>query len=465
MTAIRSSTRAAWPDQRTVWRWHFYAGLFCAPFVIVLAASGSIYLFKTEIEAWLDRDVDRLVAAGPAVAGATVAEQTAAALAAVPGSTLKALELPEPVAGAAARRATRVIVDRDGEASRVYVHPASREILKTVPEQDRFMRKIFRLHGELWMGDRGSMLVELAASWTIVMILTGLVLWWPRQARGLAGVVYPRLGGGRRIFWRDMHAVTGVWISGLALALLLSGLPWAKSWGNYFKLVRRLTGTAVTAQDWSNGGESRRGAAEAGGHAGHGGGGRRGPGRDLSPEDLAAIDRVCSAVRPLGLDPPVLVAPPRKAGGDWSVKSDTANRPRRVDLTVSGDTGAIESRRDFRDKHVIDRIVAYGIAAHEGQLFGWPNQLLGLLTAMGLVLVSVSGIVMWWRRRPPGVLGAPPAPPAGARRSFGLLAAIGALAIYLPLFGVSLAAVLLLEWLVLRRVPAIRDWLGLDLSA
>ena len=34
------------------------------------------------------------------------------------------------------------------------------------------------------MGDRGSMLVELAASWTIIMIITGLYLWWPRQAKG-----------------------------------------------------------------------------------------------------------------------------------------------------------------------------------------------------------------------------------------------------------------------------------------
>ena len=277
MPSIPSSSRSAWPDHRTVWRWHFYAGLFCAPFVIVLAASGTIYLFKTEVEAWIDRDVDRLAMVDTLPGGdATAAGKSAAALAAVPGSTLKSLELPGQAPGGAG--ATRVIVERDGVASRVYVHPATLEILKVVPEQDRFMRRIFRLHGELWMGDRGSMLVELAASWTIVMILTGVYLWWPRQARGAAGVVYPRLRGGSRIFWRDMHAVTGVWVSGLALVLLVSGLPWAKSWGNYLKAVRRLTGTAAATQDWSNtseGGGQRRGASGAGEHAGHGGGGRR----------------------------------------------------------------------------------------------------------------------------------------------------------------------------------------------
>jgi hypothetical protein len=27
-----------------VWRWHFYAGLFCIPFIIWLSLTGTIYL-------------------------------------------------------------------------------------------------------------------------------------------------------------------------------------------------------------------------------------------------------------------------------------------------------------------------------------------------------------------------------------------------------------------------------------
>ncbi len=160
------SASRSWPDYRAVWRWHFYAGLFCIPFVVVLSISGSIYLFKTEIESWIDRPYDRLEVGGQP---ASAADQVRAALAAVPGSTLNSYELPP-----AADSAVRVLVSRDGKATRVYLHPESLDVLKTVADDDRFMRVLFRLHGELLMGNRGSAMVELAASWAIVMILTGL---------------------------------------------------------------------------------------------------------------------------------------------------------------------------------------------------------------------------------------------------------------------------------------------------
>lgn len=463
----------SWPDYRAVWRWHFYAGLFTLPFVIVLSISGAIYLFKPQIEAWSECAYDHLEITG---SPASVADQVKAAIAAVPDSTPIAYELPQ-----AHNAAIRVIVRaKAGESIRVYLHPQTLEVLHTFPENERFMRWLFRLHGELLMGNRGSNIVELAASWTIIMLVTGLYLWWPRNATGFGGVLYPRLRMGSSIFWRDLHSVTGVWISTLALFLLLTGLPWAKFWGNYFKEIRRLTGTSVAQQDWTTGSERSATTNEAsssarkgssGEHSEHeggrrgGGSGRWRRGGGVMPKDMTAFDRVVATVRPLGLEHPVSVSPPSKADSDeWTAKSDTPNRPHRTNLVVSGKTGEIVSREDFKDRHLVDRVVGYGIAAHEGQLFGWPNQLLGLLTAVGLVLLSVSGVVMWWRRRDAGVLGAPKAL-LNPRLSFGLLALIVLFGIYLPLFGASLLLVLLAEFALLKRIPKLRDWLGLATPA
>lgn len=448
---------SSWPDYRAVWRWHFYAGLICIPFVVVLSLTGCVYLFKPQIEAWTERSYNSLT---PAQSPLPPSKLIDSALRAFPGSVFSSYELP-----ADAQSAARIVLATDRGNQRVYVHPGTASVLGSIPEDQRIMRLFFRLHGELLMGDRGSNIVETAACWTIVLLLSGIWLWWPRSAKGLAGVLYPRLFAGSRLFWRDLHAVVGLWVTGLALFLLLTGLPWAKFWGDYFKAVRQVTGTAVVRQDWSNTAERRpenAGKAPASGeHSGHSGHGSS-AGRPVGPApDLTHIDQMVATVAALHLDAPVIVAAPGGRSKKWTGKSDTANRPRRVSVDLDPQSGQISGRQNFSDRHWIDRAVAYGIAAHEGQLFGWANVALGLLTGMSLILLSVSGVIMWWKRRDTGVLGAPKVL-AQPQLSGGLLGIILLLGLCFPLFAATLCAVLLLEWLVLRRIPAASHWLGLQ---
>jgi len=124
-------------------------------------------------------------------------------------------------------------------------------------------------------------------------------------------------------------------------------------------------------------------------------------------------------VQSAALQPPVSIALPSGANVTWTAKSDTQNRPLRVELTLDGAQPAIVSRHDFSQRPLLDRVIDTGVAAHEGQLFAPLNQLLGLFTAVSLWLVCISAIVMWWRRRPAGVLGAPPPSPARGSWSVG----------------------------------------------
>ncbi len=452
----------------TIWRWHFYAGLFCIPFVLVLSITGAIYLFKPQVEAVLDQPYDHLVITGlPASAEA----QVSAALAAVPGSTLNAYELPETP-----HSAVRVLVGQKRDLTRVYVHPQSLQILKIEQEDDKFMRIVHRLHGNLLIGDNGSYLVELAASWAIVMLITGLYLWWPSNIKNMAGIVYPRLSKNSRVWWRDLHAVTGFWISFFTLFLLLSGLPWAKSWGGLLKEVRQMSSAKVVQQDWTTGRSSELAErqkmnmqnmsmddSEHAEHLGHQHKmDKNGIHKMNTPKfDYSALDRIVASVRPLNLAAPVLILPPSKKSQEWTASSKAQNRPLRADLVLDAMTGEIKSRKNFADRPLLDRIIGYGVAIHEGQLFGWLNQLLGLLTALGLVLLSASAMVLWWRRRLPGLLGAPQ---TRATLSFApvLITVIVILGVLLPFLGISLIATLLVERWILRYIPSARNFLGLN---
>lgn len=450
---------------RTVWRWHFYASLFCMPFVIVLSITGAIYLFKPQLDRLRDRAYDSVVSEGKA---SLPSEQIQAVLHEFPDYVPAAYELRT-----SSSDAVRIIMQQGSGRRRVFVDPVSLKVLGSRPEEGGPVRLVRTIHGQLGMGERGSNLVELASSWTIIMILTGLFLWWPRSSSRWAGVIYPRLLKGRKLFWRDLHSVTGVWISLLVLFLLVTGLPWAKFWGNYLKTVRSMTGTAVATTDWTIGGVAAEATSKGShDHAGHGGekksdnkGGRRRSAAAVMPKDLTDFDRLFALAEPMKLAYPTTISPPTKSStadqeAAWTVKSDAQNRPLRVTLEVLPKTGEVVSREDFASKHWIDRLVAIGIAAHEGQLFGVANQVLGVITAAGLVLLSVSGTIMWWRRREQGTLGAP-TPVKESSWSFGVLAIIIALGLYLPLFGLSLILVLVVERLLLIRIPRVNRWLGL----
>ena len=76
--ALRQAARPASPTNasdlyRAVWRWHFYAGLLVLPFLITLAVTGALYLFRDEIDALVHADLKRVeVAATTATPSAMI---------------------------------------------------------------------------------------------------------------------------------------------------------------------------------------------------------------------------------------------------------------------------------------------------------------------------------------------------------------------------------------------------------
>lgn len=441
----------------TIWRWHFYAGLLVIPFVVLLSLSGAVYLFKPQVERW----EERAFVEAPSSEAVPPHRQLEAALARHPGAYFLDYRLPRQAGDAAM---IRLSLPNGGPVREVFVSPRG-EVLGELDPDRRIMAVAKRIHSELLVGGEvGNRLVELAACWAIAMILSGLYLWWPR-GRGAAGVIWPRLGRGKRAFWRDLHAVTGFWVSALALIMLVSGLPWTGVWGKAFGAVRAELGWVNGPRQWAIDGAASPVRAATQSDQGHHHGSAA-PTPD-APFSAVVFDQMVRDARNERLAFPAIVTPPGAPGrfgapGQmlWTIRSDVQNPPLRTTVRYDLSGHRELSRERFADSHPIDRAVGYGIAWHEGQLFGLPNQLIGLFTAFALVAVAVSGLVMWLRRRPANGLGAPPARDAGNARV--AVAAIAVLAALLPLFAASLAAIWLIEKLVLRRSARLSRWLGLS---
>ncbi|NIJ20660.1 putative iron-regulated membrane protein [Sphingomonas naasensis] len=418
---------------RTIWRWHFYAGLFVLPFILILSVTGSIYLFKPQIDRWQERAYRGLGTEG----AVSPDKQLASVMTRFPTARFTHYRLPEQPGDAAMVQ----LGFTDGQKRDVYVSPQG-QVLGDIDPETRISDTVSRIHGSLLLGTLGDRLVELAASWTIVMLLTGLYLWWPRPFRA-GGTIYPRLSLKGRPLLKDIHRVTGFWIAGLVLVMLASGLPWAGAWGGAFKWARTELGLVKGPQDWKIGAD--------GGHAGHHGAPPIAMPMPDAPEP-GGLPLSTFVARAEGehMAFPVLVLPPHAPqrfgpplGNEWMAKSEAQNRWLGRQVTYDPTTGHETGRRGFADQHIVDRIVNTGVAWHEGQLFGLANQLIGVVTAFSLIAISILGVVMWLKRRPRDQFGAPPRV-RGARLHW-VISAMVLLAVLLPLFGASLLALILLD--------------------
>jgi uncharacterized iron-regulated membrane protein len=235
--------------------------------------------------------------------------------------------------------------------------------------------------------------------------------------------LYPRLTAGRRVFWRDLHAVTGIWVSTLAMFLLITALPWTTVWGAGLSKTRALL--TPEKQEWA--------LSPTDEHAQH-----RAEAAAAALITPVTLDDIVRRVAPLGLDPPVRIYLPNENSRVWRVRAETQNRPRVRELELDARSGELLRDKGFGEKAAIDRVIGVGIAAHEGQLFGLANQLLGLFTALSLITVCISAVVMWWRRRPEGSLGVPAPRVDGFRIHAPLIALIVIAGALLPVLGASL---------------------------
>ena len=448
--------------QHRVWRWHFFAGLMVIPFAVILAVTGSIYLFKPQFEAAVEA---RINAQAAPLAGDTLPADALieAGLAAHPGASFAKLILPatedDPT--------VEVLLRSEAGPRTLWIDRSTGSVLHDTATPGRFMNVVNDIHGSLLAGDRGSLVVEIMASWMIILIVTGVFLWWPR------GTVWWRVfvpnfgdGPGRRETWRKVHGMGGAWIGGLVLTILIFGLPCTQVWGDGFTKVKDLAGLKTPGQEWFVTLESSNPHTDhsAHGHEDQGTGaelwstGAGDPGVDVQSGAAAGaqplpLQTILQGARPDRYAPPVEVQPPRGENGVWTIRSMTPSRPDRITVHYDRWTGQELMRIEFSDHNPVDRFVALGVAFHEGALFGWLNQVVGLIAALGVILLSVTGGIMWWRRRPKGRLGTPPMP-SDKRIAAGLLVLIVVLGVLLPMAGVTLLAALFVDALLsgIRRL-------------
>lgn len=423
-----------------IWRFHFFAGVIVAPFLVILCLTGIAYALAPQLDDLIYHrqfHVDR-VASHPM----SLASQVAVAKAAAPGVRLVSIDpapAPDRTTAVNFANGTTTMSGID-ERRTVYVDPYSGEVrgtLITASGRPPFQQWLRELHGQLHLGDVGRLYSELAASWLPFLATGGLLLWLGRRRRRRLDLLIPRRGLGRgRGRVRVWHAVAGVWLIVGVAFISVTGLTWSHFAGDRFgAVVSALNGR--TPELTPSVGPYAAGVSRVG------------------------VDTVLDTARSEGLSGPLRVVPPVERSDTYLVSEISDSWPIRAGtVAVDPHTGRAVARLDFSGFPLAAKLTTLGIDAHQGTLFGVFNQAVLIAFALGLLFMAGAGYRMWWLRRPRGVLmGAPPARVSWQRLPLAGLAAAAAVAVaigvVLPVFGVSLLVFLLLDslgpWVARRR--------------
>lgn len=424
-TATKADVTTGQAFYRLVWKWHFLASLYVLPFLAMLAVTGGVYLYKPQIENYIY--ADRLtVAVGEA---ALPFEDQIAAVGASAGIT----RLRGITDHAAPDRSTVIeFNDADRVRSYAWVDPYTAEVLAVAAKDQMAMQLLRKFHGELLLGDIGTKFVELSAHWAIVMFITGAYMWWPRGSRTLKKATSLPKGKGRS-WWRETHIFTGFLALLLVVPIIISGLPWTDVWGGGLKYVQEQTGQKSRSLRFGGGA----------------------PKSTASEGDTVAIATIIATAQAEGLVAPYEVRPPSKPDAAYWIRSASKTRAEQSELVIDQYTGDVLARVDFADNPPVAKAVSLGISFHQGELYGWLNLAQNTIAAFAALLLSVSGFVAWWMRRPKGSLGVPAAPEAAL--STGMIVLVIGLAILFPLMGASLVVALCLDWLIFKRLGWFRS--------
>ena len=463
MTSSNPTSKAADKTHRlylATWRWHFYAGVYVTPFLIMLALTGLVMLYHSQIENVQYRE---RIFVTPEAQTLSAEEQLAAVTQTYPGSSVS-----EYIPARQDNRSTQFsLTTQDERTLSVFVNPYTADVLGEVNPDKTVYAVANNIHGSLLFGDTGDRFIEVAAGLAILLVITGLYMWWPRDRAGRYKAFVPKLSFAKRVNWRDLHASVGFYISLGLVFFLLSGMAWTSVWGG--QLVQPWN--SFPAEKWDNvplsdatHADLNKGVLEevpwnleqtplpaSGSMAG----------TDAIPDTLPVnLDSVSAYARDNGFNG-FRINLPTDETGVYTVSADTMSGdisdPRR-DRTLHLDqySGNRLAEVGWQDYSLMAKGMAAGIALHQGDA-GVLNIVLNTLFCLAVLFISVSGVVMWWLRRPQGSvrLAAPPMPEnLPLWKGAALVMLFVSLAF--PLVGITLIGVLTLDLLIFSRIPALK---------
>ena len=388
-----------------LWRWHFIAGIISLPFVLTLAITGGIYLFKDKVETPILDKYKEIQNPG----NAKISFQNQLQIVTKElGKKPDGIVIPNTE-----NQTTEFVSGRFSHKKSIFINPFTKNVTGKFSPKDTWMYTVRKLHGELLGGKVGTKVIELLASWMVVLIITGIYVFWPKGNK-LSHLVRIRFNKGKHVLYNDLHGVIGFWLSLLLLLTLAGGFPWTDIVGSNFKTLQKLTNTGYP-KEWFG----------------------RGVKSEIKGNNTAlSLDQMILVANKQDLEGTVTLDIPKNKKGVFSVHNKTFPLENQKKLHFDQYSGKLVQKLNWSDVGVLMRGRMWVMAFHQGELGTW-NFLLMLFVAILLAFISIAGLLSYIYRKKPGSWSIPKTPKS-FKVGYGVITIIVILGLLFLLFGASL---------------------------
>ena len=262
----------------------------------------------------------------------------------------------------------------EGEKLTVFVNPYTGQLIEFYNYKKSFFYFTMDLHRWMLAGDMGKMVVGVATFLFLFILITGIVLWWPRNKAILKQRLKIKSTAGFKRLNHDYHIVLGFYSAIFLFVLAFTGLAWSFKWFNngiyYVTNSSMEKAKPILSKPIA---DNKTTLA-------------------FALEQVAALEKEAIYYN---------ISLPKDSVESISINVLSANAAHESasdNYIIDAYTGNVLAVKKFKNKNLGARVRSAFKPVHTASIFGWPSKLIGFLVCLLGTFFPASGIIMWWNR-------------------------------------------------------------------
>jgi uncharacterized iron-regulated membrane protein len=264
---------------------------------------------------------------------------------------------------------------KGGGNSVAFMDPYTGGLISLYTHRNSFFYTMFALHRWLLAGDTGKLIVGISTSIFLFILLTGIILWWPKNMKKLKNRIKLKWNAGWKRINHDLHITIGFYSAIFLFIIAFTGLAWSFQWFN--DAIYWITGTENIRQE---------------------------PPLSSYKAEASTItyDEALMSIRARVPDAvSYAITMPRDSAGAIAINvmsQSPAHEKASDQYFLDQYTGQVIGTALYSDRNLGQRVRSSFYPIHVGSIAGLPGRVIAFLVCVAGVTFPVTGVILWLNR-------------------------------------------------------------------